>query len=84
MRSKGGGGGRAARVVVPRATASSHIQSPPSSPSSPLFSLAGVQLNAAQGQLQRYYEGVSSNKALVLKLLSIIVAFIVFFAVFLA
>jgi hypothetical protein len=67
-----------------RASAFAH---PPHAPfPSPFPSLppAGVRLDAAHGQLQRYYEGVSSNKALVMKLLGIIVTFMVFFAIFLA
>jgi hypothetical protein len=56
----------------------------PYPPPFPSLTPAGVRLDAAHGQLQRYYEGVSSNKALVMKLLGIIVTFMVFFAIFLA
>ncbi len=50
-------------------------------PFSPLR--AEVRLDGARGELQRYYDRVSSNRMLVLKLLSILVAFVVFFSVFL-
>lgn len=43
-----------------------------------------MNLDNAQSQLQRYYDNVSSNRMLILKIFGILVAFILLFSFFLA
>lgn len=41
-------------------------------------------VNSAQGQLAKYFEGISSNRMLILKVFAILITFVVFFIVFIA